>query len=74
MKQLAIITLIFSILLFGCLGGTSQKQPTPSDYSNNYTALPDGDIASIGSDLTNLSDDFSNLDISEQELNDALGG
>ncbi len=74
MKQLAVCALIFSILLFGCLGGTSQKQPTPAGYSSNYTALPDGDIANIGSDLTNVSDDFSNLDISEQELNDTLGG
>ena len=63
-----------SILLFGCLGGTGQKQQTPSDYSNNYTALPDGDIAGVGSDLLNVSDDFSDLDISEQELNDTLGG
>ena len=72
MKQLAICALIFSILLFGCLGGTSQKQPVLSDYSNN--SFTDQDIANLGSDLTNVSDDFSNLDISEQELNDTLGG
>ena len=73
-KLLAVV-LLFGVLLFGCLGQTNESNALASNQSLvEVPVVTDSElIENDALDVANITSDISEVDISDEELNETLG-
>ena len=68
------LSLFFSVLLFGCLGGSNNSAPGSGSV---IAGVPDVNASEINNDgaygIANSSSDITDGDISDEEINQTLG-